>query len=95
MSRTALDTLIDATLDAYVEWREECVAVDRAYRRWSASSSDGSALAFAVFVAALDREQRASNAYARLVVRNRGRYADLQATKAGRRRADPTGEKKP
>jgi hypothetical protein len=91
MSLPPFDTFIDATLDAYIEWREECEAVDLAYRRWSSASPDGSALAFAVYVAALDREQRASNAYARMVVRNRGRYADLTADRPGRRPTRPNG----
>jgi hypothetical protein len=86
-----LDTFVDATLDAYIEWREECDAVGVAYRSWSAASADDSPLAFAVYVAALDREQRASNAYARLVMRNRGRYADLRTEKPGRRRTGPNG----
>jgi hypothetical protein len=91
MSQGPLDTFVDATLDAYIEWREECEAVDDAYRRWSAASSDGSALAFAIYVAALDREQRASNAYARLVTRNRGRYADLRAENPEGRRTGLNG----
>jgi hypothetical protein len=81
MNPEALDMQIDDTLDAYDDWREECAAVELAYRRWSTAPADGSALAFAIYVAALDREQRASNVYARLVARNRGRYADLPATK--------------
>jgi hypothetical protein len=35
MNKSIDDRLIDATLDAYVEWREECAAVQDAYRRWS------------------------------------------------------------
>jgi L-fucose mutarotase/ribose pyranase (RbsD/FucU family) len=91
VTQPPLDTFVDATLDAYVEWREECEAVEVAYRHWSAASAEDGALAFAVYVAALDREQRASNAYARLVVRNRGRYADLRAEKPGRGRTGPNG----
>jgi hypothetical protein len=91
VTQPPLDTFIDATLDAYIEWREECEAVDAAYKHWSAASADDGALAFAVYVAALDREQRASNAYARLVVRNRGRYTDLRTERPGRRPPGPNG----
>jgi hypothetical protein len=52
--------------DALAEWRDECAAVRAAYVRWSRAASDDSALACAAYLAALEREERASNVYADL-----------------------------
>ena len=57
----------DALIDLYLEWREECSAVDLAYQRWGQASKDERRAAFAAYNAALDREERASNIYAALV----------------------------
>ena len=57
----------DALIDMYVEWREECSAVQRAYERWRDASKDERAAAFAAYSAALDREERASDVYAALI----------------------------
>ena len=55
---------VDDMIDAYVEWREECLAVWEADSRWSAADPVDSELAFAAYRAALDREQSACNNYA-------------------------------
>lgn len=57
----------DALIDRYVDWREECVAVQLAYEGWRKASKDDRAAAFAAYSAALDREERASDAYAALI----------------------------
>jgi hypothetical protein len=44
----------------YVDWIEECLAVQRAYEEWSNADAAGAPLAFAGYRAALDREERAS-----------------------------------
>lgn len=59
----------DALVDLYVEWREECSSVHSAYERWRSALRDDSSGAFAAYNAALDREERAGNAYAALVQR--------------------------
>jgi hypothetical protein len=71
--------LIDDLMDAYVDWREECIGLREAYDRWSSGSADERSLAFAAYGAALDREQLASFVYAeraervaRLLKSNRG-----------------------
>jgi hypothetical protein len=56
-------------IDLYVDWREECVAVQVAYTWWSDAQSDERATAFAVYRAALDREEQASRVYADLISR--------------------------
>lgn len=45
--------LIDKLVEAYVDWREACVRVDDAYR--------------GLYVATLDAEEQAADAYAGLV----------------------------
>ncbi|MCW3013362.1 MAG: hypothetical protein JWO02_454 [Solirubrobacterales bacterium] len=46
--------------DAYVDWLEESARVRNAYERWSSAASADAWLAFAVYRAALDREEHAS-----------------------------------
>jgi hypothetical protein len=55
---------IDELLQCYVSWREECHGVRLAYRRWIDSERAEGRLAYAGYVAALDREERAAHAYA-------------------------------
>jgi hypothetical protein len=55
---------IDELLQCYVSWREECHGVRLAYRRWADSAPAEGRLAYAGYVAALDREERAAQAYA-------------------------------
>ena len=55
---------IDELLESYVSWREECHGVRLAYRRWIGSERAEGRLAYAGYVAALDREERAAGAYA-------------------------------
>jgi hypothetical protein len=55
------ERLIDEAFQRYLDWRDECAMVGAAYRDWSNGS--GGALSFAVYVAALDREQRAADDY--------------------------------
>lgn len=51
-------------VDAYVAWREECVAVRIAYFAWRRARAAEAALAFDAYKAALDREEVAAEAYA-------------------------------
>jgi hypothetical protein len=55
--------LIDELMEAYVEWREECSFLSRAYENWSDFPVHERELAFAAYRAALDREQAASAVY--------------------------------
>ena len=59
--------LIDAVMDGYVAWREECAAVEAAYRRWHQAPRDERAVAYDHYFAALDREEYAAGEYRRLV----------------------------
>jgi hypothetical protein len=64
---TSIRTAVDQAMDAYLDWREECIAVSESYRRWAAAEGADAALAFSAHAAALDREQRASEVYAGLI----------------------------
>jgi hypothetical protein len=55
---------IDAVFDLYLCWREECQAVEQAYQWWTDSDRGHRALAYAGYVAAVDREEQAARAYA-------------------------------
>jgi hypothetical protein len=70
--------LIDVAMDMYVEWRESCVALGRAYEQWSSVPVAERKLAFAVYRAALDLEEHASAVYAD---RLRGASFERVATK--------------
>jgi hypothetical protein len=84
-------TVLDEAMDAYVDWREECIAVSDAYAGWTAAEATDAELAFAVYVAALDREERASQVYGSTIRRVRDLVtadgepeAELAAAGAGR-----------
>ena len=55
---------IDALLERYVSWREECITVRETYRRWASSQCGESGLAYGAYLAALDREEHAARSYA-------------------------------
>ena len=59
--------LVDALIEHYVGWREECAAVASSYENWSRAESGDRALAFSAYVAALDREELAAASYRRVI----------------------------
>jgi len=61
----------DAFVECYVEWREECEALESAYRRWAGSICSERDLAFATYSAALDREERAAFVFGVVAARMR------------------------
>lgn len=72
--------LLDEAIDAYVDWREQSADVWAAYERWAGAPRIDAAGAFSAYRAALDREERASHAYADLLVRiaaGKGRVGGL------------------
>jgi len=58
---------VDELIDGYVSWREACVTVAVSYENWRCSDRPDEKLAFNVYFAALDREERAAAAYRRSV----------------------------
>ncbi|HET6870710.1 MAG TPA: hypothetical protein VFH80_32665 [Solirubrobacteraceae bacterium] len=59
----------ELAVDAYVAWREECVAVRTAYLALRRARAAEAALAFDAYEAALDREEVAADAYRALMRR--------------------------
>jgi len=59
--------VVDAAIEAYVCWREACTAARDAYRRWSSADTADRSLASAAYLAALDREEIAADAYAQAI----------------------------
>ena len=57
---------------AYIDWREECAAVEAAYRRWVGAAESDAQLAYAAYVAGLDREERAAVVYRELAAPRHG-----------------------
>jgi hypothetical protein len=51
-------------MDAYVDWKEQSVAVRDTYSRWGDARRADARAAYLAYVTALDREARASEAYA-------------------------------
>jgi hypothetical protein len=56
--------MIDRLLEHYCAWREECAEVQAAYERFSTAPMEDQGLAYAAYVAALDREDAAAWMYA-------------------------------
>lgn len=70
LSSPAERQLVDDALVAYVEWREECLAVWDAYDRWVRTPPEENVSAtHAAYRAALDREETAADAYAKSITR--------------------------
>src|SRR5438270_14082819 len=63
--------LVDEAIERYVEWREECATVEAAYRCWSDACRTEQTIAFAIYNAALDREECAARVYSGAVSRLR------------------------
>lgn len=61
--------LIDDMVNAYVDWREQCRRVRNAYVWWTAARRPDLRLRFAAYLAELDQEDRAIEAYAAAVTR--------------------------
>jgi hypothetical protein len=60
---------IDVLLERYVAWREHSAVVRQAYHHWDRSDGEDRALAYAGYVAALDREEHAARGYAAQIER--------------------------
>jgi hypothetical protein len=69
MNKLIETELVNETIDAYVDWREERASVWDAYERWTCALPKDAVFAFAAYQAALDREERAGDVYADLTTR--------------------------
>ena len=69
MNKLSKKRLIDRLMEAYVSWREACLRVSDAYDSWASGTGPGATSAFGWYMAALDQEERAAEAYAGLARR--------------------------
>jgi hypothetical protein len=82
--------LVNKMMNAYVNWHEACLRVTDAYRCWASTTGPSAAFTFCRYTAALEQEERAAEAYARVVQRvsrltlgrNRSRAVGAGATGA-------------
>jgi hypothetical protein len=61
--------LVKQAMDAYVDWREQCIVVRVAYSYWEGARAIDPALWYELYSEALDREELASELYASLTRR--------------------------
>jgi hypothetical protein len=61
--------LMNQAMDAYAGWRDQCSAVDLAYRHWAAARGHDAAVWYTAYSAALAREERAAERYAQVTRR--------------------------
>jgi hypothetical protein len=54
---------VDAFVERYVDWLEQCEVLDAAYRGWAQATGSDRDMAFAMYRAALDREEKTARAY--------------------------------
>ena len=64
MKRSRAD--LDSVFTAHATWRRESTAVQTAYSSWARATTSDARAAFAAYGLALDREELAADAYARL-----------------------------
>jgi hypothetical protein len=93
MIRSEQNQAVDEVVDAYVDWRQECITVWEAYQRWRSAARDDGALAFRAYLAALDREERAAEVYGRVLGALEARLRAAPAT-AARDRAPNSGARR-
>ena len=65
--RQVAEAPVEDAMEAYAHWRQECMLVGDAYGRWAGAPAPDARLAFAAYVAALDREEQAEKLYANLI----------------------------
>lgn len=60
LHQKTLEQDMDDVTVSYLDWVEECIAVQEAYESWSNAPAHDASVAFAVYCAALDQEESAS-----------------------------------
>lgn len=69
MSAKVPSELIDRLIELYCDWRSQCWNVRAAYAQLTAATAGDRAVAYAAYLAALDREESAADVYAQQVTR--------------------------
>jgi hypothetical protein len=79
MSAEIRPDLVDRMIELYCDWRTACWDARAAYDRFLEAPAADRAVAFAAYMAALDREESACGAYAAQVEAIQSRSADAPA----------------
>jgi hypothetical protein len=61
--RISRESRVHHAASGYLVWRASCAHVSNAYRRWRTAPLDQCAFAHAVYLCALDDEERAAESY--------------------------------
>jgi hypothetical protein len=69
MSAQIRPELVDRLIELYCDWRTKCWDVRAAYKEFTSASREERAVAYAVYGAALDREESAADEYALQLMR--------------------------
>jgi hypothetical protein len=75
MSTEIRPDLVDRMIELYCDWRTACWDVRAAYERFLEAHASDRPVAFAAYLAALDREESACDSYAVQVRAIQARYA--------------------
>jgi hypothetical protein len=62
---------VDAVIEGYVAWREECETVRATYEAWRSGAEAERTIRFAVYNSAVDREEWVARLYAESIERLR------------------------
>ena len=92
MDRLPRKRLIDGLMDAYVDWRNACARVSDAYRSWGLDTGSRARVTFGRYMAALDAEESAAEAYATAITRvSRRLWGEVPGAEALGERAREVG----
>jgi len=69
MNTLRRERLVDELVAAYIDWRETCARLNDVHRSWADETGPRGRVAFELYTAALDAEERAAAVYAGLVRR--------------------------
>jgi hypothetical protein len=61
MNTLRRERLVDELVEASIDWRETCARANDAYRSWASATGPCSNVAFELYTAALDAEERAGD----------------------------------
>ena len=79
MSTAIRPELVDRMIELYCDWRTACWDVRAAYEQFLDAPSPDRTVAFAVYTAALDREESACESYAAQVRAIQSRFSNAGA----------------
>ncbi len=83
MSAEIRPELVDRLIELYCEWRSACSEVRAAYEQFRTAPAQYRGIAYAVYGAALDREESAAGEYARQLTQVAHHAPAVEQTSSG------------